>query len=147
MYAVVKTIKSCIRYGDFTLHAGQKSDWICDLLSIRHHLSSYRHLLHPKHQTVGIELGGYLLSGLDHGLLRKGGAYYETTNRAPPRYIVSLMDDVCTTEDSFDLGAGVLAQHGIEVGEYLCVLDRRKPENKNLEIRSLVTAEDLGLIP
>lgn len=137
-------IGGCIRYGSFHLHSGEESEWLCDLLPLRHMFSMYRYLLKPKHQTVGIELGGYLLSGLENGIIRKDGTYYESASRNPP-HVVSVMDDVVTTEASLNLAQRVLQTYGIVVAEYLCILDRRKPEIQTLNVRSLVSPTDLSV--
>ncbi len=38
-----------------------------------------------------------------------------------------------------------LLTKGVEVGQYLCILDRREDSKKNLEIKSLITPKDLDL--
>ena len=146
---IVELLKNhCIRYGDFTLHSGERSTWICDLLLTQVHFRSLMVSLGPRYPTVGIELGGLLLAQAHGGsFIRKDGTYYPNGYFSPKR--VSLVDDVVTTERSMVEASLALDAVGIEVGEYLCVLDRRAPDRRPdrgiMEIRSLVTAEDLGL--
>jgi len=138
-------VQSCVRFGNFELHSGEKSTWICDLLLIRHLLPAFCYHLKPKHQVVGIELGGMLLAGLEAGFIRKDMTYYSVRRNLP--LVVSLIDDVVTTEISMLKACMALEELGIEVGEYLCVLDRREPDCRTLEVRSLVTADQLDLTP
>ena len=134
----LKDIHGCVQHGSFTLHSGGHSEWMCDLLPIRSQFGLYKGLLRPSHRSVGIELGGFLLSGVGHGLIRKDGSYYPEPDG--PR-VVTLMDDVVTTEGSLLMGTEALKDYGVEVAEYLCILDRRI--NATLPLRSLVTANEL----
>jgi len=136
----LELVKRCIRYGDFTLHSGQKSGWVCDLLLVQRYFPSFLASLKPTYPVVGIELGGLLLSQPGGAFIRKDGSYY--SNGYQPIW-VSLLDDVVTTEQSMSEASLALDKLGIEVREYLCVLDRRSREHRILEIRSLVTAIDL----
>lgn len=98
-------------------------------------------MLQPNYPTVGIELGGLLLTEAHGGsFIRKDGTHY--SNGYQPKK-VSLVDDVVTTETSMTEAFLALDKLGIEVGEYLCILDRREPANRILAIRSLVTTADL----
>lgn len=144
----IQVFKDCIKYGDFTLHSGQKSSWIFDALLGREHWSAWLRVLQQVYPPVGIEFGGSLLAQtMGGGIIRQDGTYYEPRWLTAPTSLVSLIDDVCTTEASFNRATAELANQGIKVGEYLCLLDRRKLENKTLGVRSLVTAEGLGLEP
>ena len=143
----IPIIKSrCIRYGDFTLHSGIKSTWICDLLVLLPSFPALMLELKPSNfPLVGIEFGGALLVTMAYpttsGIIRKDGSTYNI-----PRYKkLTLVDDVVSTESSFLDAKEYLEASGYEIVEYLAILDRRKEENKTLIIRSLITAEDLGL--
>lgn len=141
----LESVRSCITHGDFILHSGQSSTWLCDLLlKWPNWFALWAYALEPSFDPVGIELGGLLLvnAGFNRaGFIRKDGTYYPRTDS----HVVSLFDDVVTTERSLTEASMALDKLGIEVGEFLCVLDRRKPGEKILEVRSLVTAADLGL--
>jgi orotate phosphoribosyltransferase len=140
----MEIMHSCIRYGEFTLHSGRKTDWLCDLLLVREMLPTFCYTLKPQYKTVGIELGGFLMSGaMGSGFIRKDGTYYPRKRNEP--LIVTLVDDVVTTETSLKAATEVLVGLGLVVGEYICILDRRNQADKTLEVRSLVTAADLGL--
>lgn len=152
MHYMSDVLKPCVKYGDFTLHSGQKSTWICDVLELLPRFYDFMLYLHPKFPVVGIELGGALLvtatyffdnSDTPHfGILRKDGSLYGLSSNIKG---VSLVDDVVTSENSFVAATAQLSNMGIHVNEYLCILDRRPEVFKTLPIKSLVTYKDLGL--
>jgi len=157
MKSILDIVKSCIKTGDFELHLGQRSSWICDLLDVRSDFEMLICELKPMLPLVGIEFGGVLLvvsqrdvssgsSLISNGIIRKSGEYYPGyySEYSDFKKIVSLVDDVVTTEISMREAELVLNSRGVSVGEYLCVLDRRKDVDKKLKIRSLVTLEQLG---
>ena len=140
-----------ITYGEFTLHSGQHSTWIFDALPLLSDFVDFMVYLDPKFTTMGIEFCGSLLAiakdGVNAGIIRKDGKIYE-----PPSYgsrynrrIVTLVDDVVTTEGSFISATMSLAAANIQVGEYIALLDRRQDEERTLDIRSLLSYKDLGL--
>lgn len=134
----------CVSWGDFILHSGEKSNWICDLLIIRHKFNEIVNVMDIKHPLIGIELGGALLAltySLKAGIIRKNGELY-----LPPYELggrVTLIDDVVTTENSFREAESIVNKHYLNVSQRIVVLDRRK--NKTLDIESLFTSQDLDL--
>jgi len=143
---MIKDLKECIVHKDVLLHSGGRSSWIFDILLIRDRLYSLANKLDPRFPPVGIENGGMLLAlslNSGNGILRKSGEYYPPmwTSKSP----ISLIDDVVTTETSLRNSIKHLDDHGIEVGEILCVLDRRRPNRRALEVKALVTPDQLGI--
>ena len=141
---VVGIVKQCVKYGQFELHSGKRSNWICDLLEAKEFFKHFVYLLVPRHTLVGIEFGGALLvasTKTNYGIVRKDSNFYAPGLIKDGR-IITLVDDVVTTEDSFRHAEMILNHYSISVGERLVVLDRRK--EITLPIRSLVTAQMLG---
>ena len=132
-------IRLCIIEGDFTLHSGQRSNWICDLFQVwsTGWFSRFILALDSSYPLVGVEFGGAVLalcSNRSCGLIRKDGTYIPHWSRPKE---VSLVDDVVTTESSLAEASIALDVLGVQVKEYLCVLDRREPGTEILEVRSL----------
>jgi len=136
-----------IIFGNFTLHSGGETYWLFDALRIKEQFTQLMAELSPKFYAVGIEFGGALMSQAFYsasGLVRKNGDVY-IGERYSQVSRVTLIDDVCTTEASFLAAAERLAFIGLGVHEYMCIMDRRGPEDRKLEVKSLVTVEELGL--
>jgi len=143
---IIKDLKECIVHKDVLLHSGRKSSWIFDILLLRDRLHPIAERLNPQFPPVGIENGGMLLAlslNGGNGILRKSGEYYPPmwASRSP----ISLIDDVVTTETSLRESIKYLEVHEVEVGEILCVLDRRRSNRRSLEVKALVTSEQLGI--
>lgn len=136
-------VQQCIKYGNFTLHSGQTSNWICDLLLARNKFNEMMYALWPQYPVIGIEFCGALLAfswSRWAGFLRKDGELYLPSMH---NSIISLVDDVVTTEQSFLEAENILNNRGVEVGERLAIFDRR--QNSTLEIKTLFAAKDFGL--
>lgn len=145
---VIQVVKDCIRKGDFTLHSGQKSNWICDL-NIAHTSLDWLGTKMDCHPTtlVGIEFLGAMIAkqkaGNFAGYIRKNGSLY-----APQTFKeITLIDDVVTIETSFKWAEEILSKHDFTIASRWVVLDRRPPGENTLEINSLVTAADLWELP
>jgi len=143
-----------ITYGEFILHSGQHSTWIFDAIPLLSDFIDFMVYLDPKFTTMGIEFCGSLLAiakdGGRAGIIRKDGKIYEPPSykicwKRDNRRIVTLVDDVVTTEGSFLSSTRSLAAANIQVGEYIALLDRRPDEERTLDIRSIVSYKDLGL--
>lgn len=139
-------VKRCIIRGNFTLRSGESSTWLCDLLKDIKEFPLLARTLRPDGWPIGIEFGGVLLAaalGEPYGIVRKDGKVYlpATTMTA----YLCLIDDVCTTGDSFKAAESALRDMGFFViADRVCVLDRRDPaERKRYPIRSLVIWEDV----
>jgi len=135
---------NAITYGSFTLHSGDKSTWICDILKVRDKFNEFLFELFPTKPLVGIEFGGALLAyswSPFSGIYRKDGSIYLPSGT---QHDISLIDDVVTTETSMKEAENGLREIGVNIVERLCILDRRK--NPVLEIKSLFTASDFNLL-
>lgn len=150
---IIDVIKDrCIKYGDFTLSSGQKSNWICDLMEARDYfpymMQFFKYDFGMNREIFGIETGGaFLTYSIEPrcGIIRKNGDVYlpwpkGNKNYTPP---VILVDDVCTTERSFKNSIADLDKLEIEVVDYFCILDRR--DSFTLPIKSLIAKKELGL--
>ena len=138
----INIIKSSIIYGDFILHSGDYSNWKCNLELIKDYYKYLMNILDPKYQVIGIETEGAKLSLS----MKRFGYTISETWKGPRSFMCSLVDDVVTTESTMKKTTEYLIQYGITIGEYLCVLDRRKENEKSLDIKSIVTSKDLGLL-
>lgn len=149
-------IRQNIKIGRFVLHSGQQSTWIFDGLPLTSDFLNFMDYLYPQYKTMGIEFLGAILAlsydGNMAGIIRKDGNILEPpvygarmNSYNNPRKIVTLVDDVVTTEASFNVATHFLKEKGIEVGEYIVLLDRRKEIDKHLEIKSLATSKDFDL--
>jgi len=153
----IELIKEHLEFGDFKSSSGLLLTWKLDIIKLLPEQSEMMEYLYPMYKCIGIETGGMLLalsvSGSFSGIIRKQSEgdqvyepqFYYSRYNADSKKVITLVDDVVTTESSMKRAALVLHQHNIKVGEYLCILDRRPKEFKTLEITSLVTNQDLGL--
>jgi len=153
----IELINSGIEFGDFKSHSGLNLTWRFDVISLLSVQGELMDHISPMFRTIGIEVGGMLLScayeGSLAGIIRKeseGDKVYEPqfyySRYNPSEYpIVTLVDDVVTTEVSIKRAALVLHQHKIKVGEYLCIVDRRPDHLKSLKITSITNHKELGL--
>lgn len=145
---ILKILRSCIKRGKFQLHAGQETDWRFDIEEVPGDLQLLMMTLSPHYDLAGIDQGGAELACSLNAfsvIVYKNGMVYPSLVGFASLHPVSLVDDVVTTEASFKAAEDALLKNGYIVAERLAVLDRRNPEHKTLEIRSLVTAQDLGL--
>jgi hypothetical protein len=136
-------LKECIKHGKFILSSGGKTTWLCDLMEARQHFPWFMESLAPPLPLAGIMTGGAFLayahdpaSGVVK--LKEGEVYLPSEVDR-----VSLVDDVTTTGNSFRKAEALLNERGVQVAQYLCVLDRRVV--KDFPVRSLFLPEDLGL--
>ena len=136
--------------GDFTLHSGQKSSYLFDVMKL---IKNPDFLLDFHDFTrgnflVGIELGGAILAAIDGGytkdfaIIRKDGTIYGSP--IPKEYV--LLDDVVTTENSLRTATTQLARQLGGIGHYpneiKCIVDRRGKENKSLHIESMLECRE-----
>lgn len=136
--------------GDFTLHSGQKSKYLFDVMKL---IKNPDFLLDFHEFTkgdflVGIELGGAILAAIDGGyvkdfaIIRKDGTIYGSP--IPKKYV--LLDDVITTENSVRMASKQLVEQlggiGHHPDEIKCIVDRRKKENRALHIESMLECNE-----
>ena len=144
------TINTTLRRGDFTLHSGQKSKYLFDIMKLINNedfLSKFREFTKGDF-LVGIEFGGAILASLDGGytkkfaIIRKDGTIYGSP--IPKKYV--LLDDVVTTENSVRMASEQLAKQLGGIGHYpdeiKCIVDRRKKEHRSLHIESMLECEE-----
>lgn len=137
-------VADCIKFGKFKLRSGEESFYKCDLVEARVWFPWMIRMLEPQYPPVGLVTGGALLvaSLVEYGLVCKDqeGRYAEVYLPQSHGGIVSLVDDVVTTGQSFGEVTRLLASMGVKVGEWLAVFDR---SGKDLGVRSLFTPQDL----
>ena len=138
------TILSSLTKGNFTLHSGQKSNYIFDIMKLIRNedfLKEFDEFIKGDF-IVGIEFGGSILAALNansryqrnFAIIRKDGTIYGDS--IPKHYV--LLDDVVTTENSLRTAMKQLGGIGHYPDEIKCVVDRRKKENKSLHIESML---------
>jgi orotate phosphoribosyltransferase len=131
------------------LSHGGRSTWLFEALNIKDHAAQLIDSVHPCAYLVGIELGGAIIASAASrgqcGVLRKASSKGRRLWVPAMNPEVSLFDDVVTTEGTFREATEYLNLWGIKVVEYLAVMDRRPAELRTLEVRSVCTAEQLGL--
>ncbi len=136
---IEEIILSCKKEGDFTLHSGEKSSYLFDVMKLLDKRMFHRHLgrFVKDECLVGIEFGGAILAaagsqnnhqwdefGIAYtrdrrfGIIRKDGTLY---GYIPDNY--TLIDDVVTTENSI---RKAIEQIGKEPEKIKCIVDRRK---------------------
>ena len=156
---LIDIVRSCITVGPSTSHSGLELPWKCDLLQAipdLYFMAAKLGIADGNVPVAGIELSGYIFA-LQSGdlwtiLVRKDGSVYcpRPCDLEGHRYPVTLVDDVVTTGASMRAAESALMAHGIEVGDHVCILDRRDefPEQSDryLEVRSLFKSADLGVI-
>lgn len=138
-------ILTCKKEGDFTLHSGEKSSYLFDVMELIgntkfHH--EYTWFIEDEY-LVGIEFGGAVLAALGSqyntldiddrfGIVRKNGTLY---GYIPDNY--TLIDDVVTTENSI---RKAIEQIGKPPKRIKTVVDRRKI--KTLDIEAMLVWEE-----
>jgi orotate phosphoribosyltransferase len=141
---IKETILSCLKEGDYTLHSGQKSKYIFDVMRLirnQEFLEEFYNFVDGDF-LVGIEFGGaayVILNGgnqnIDFAIIRKDGTIYGSP--IPKDYV--LLDDVVTTENSIRVAMEqIYSKIGHYPDEIKCVVDRRERKNKSLHIESML---------
>lgn len=148
---IIRLVRKTIKYGDFTLHSGQKSSWISDMSVIQDDFKNIIDNMSSYGIVVGIEFNGAILAKLFNnvksGIIRKNGIVYIDRSEMGHSDYITLIDDVVTTESSFKWAATICKEESFLISGYSVILDRRKKEDISLTINSLVTCYDLGLEP
>lgn len=152
----ISAVRNCIEVGEFKSHNGLDLTWRLNALYLIEYYKEFMELLRPRYAVVGIEFCGAMLAlslfGEHAGILRKDGDFREPriyhtwahNYNLSGHKIVTLVDDVVTTEGSFMWATDQLAQRGIAVQEYCVILDRRSGDRK-LSVKALVDHRTLGL--
>ena len=150
---IKEIVNKCIIGGNFTLHSGERSSWICNLLKeIVHFGDLYWSVLDSYTRypglPVGLELGGALLvmtrqRSIECGIIRKDTTLYLPEGISTKR--ITLIDDVCTTGASLKVAkAKILSIYPEAEIICRCVLDRRTIEDRlGFLVKSLVTWEEV----
>jgi len=129
-------IMSCLKHKEVTLHSGQKSNYIFDVMELIPTYSFrffFSRFVEKDTCLVGIDFGGAILATLSSNIksfafVRKDGSVY---GNIPDNY--TLIDDVVTTENSIRTAI----QHIGKIPKKIkCVVDRR--EDPALEIESML---------
>ena len=138
-------IHTCLKEGNFTLHSGQKSKYIFDVMELISDFNFKQEFdkFVDGDFLVGIEFGGSILSMLNRNknfaLIRKDGIIYG--NKIPKKYV--LIDDVITTENSVRTAITQLYKTiGYYPEEIKCVVDRRQHNLKSLHVESMLEFEE-----
>ena len=141
-------ILSCLKQGNFTLHSGQKSEYIFDVMQLIADFDFQQEFCEFVNGDflVGVEFGGSILAMLngneDYAIIRKNGTIYGSL--IPKDYV--LLDDVVTTENSLRTAMKQLHDKiGYYPDEIKCVVDRRAEKDKSLHIESMfeITEEQI----
>jgi len=154
-----------VKFGDFTLTSGKKSNYYVDLKlastdpSILSLISKEFSKLIPENVDfiAGMELGAVPLAtalsletGIPYSMIRKSGREHGTGSRieGPKNGRAVLVDDVATTGGSNMESVEILTDAGAEVAKILVVVDREegaaeKLSNLNIDYESLVLVSDL----
>ena len=155
---IINILKKGIVRGNFTLHCGEQSSWVLDVLKVIDDLYTNSVLvtntfpglnprLNKKAIVFGIEFGGAILAQRLFnvpGILRKDNTVYVPKYYNRGTDIVFLLDDVVTTGVSIRSGLSALKNNNIPVHQIITILDRRPIEQRNeLSIQSLCSWEDL----
>ena len=130
-------ILTCKKEGDFTLHSGEKSSYLFDVMEIINDEFFQQAFINftRRDMLVGIEFGGAMLVMLvdaPFGFVRKDGTIY---GYVPDNY--TLVDDVVTTENSI---RKAIEQIGKKPKKIKTIIDRRKI--KTLDIESMLRWEE-----
>ena len=142
-------LADCIIYGDFTLRSGGKSTWKIEIERGIDHWGDVLDKLVPtslladKHEyLIGIASGGAYLALTEFerwkGIYHNGQLFLEELGSPPTTAVI--IDDVCTTGESFKEAIFACQGRGLEVIGLVCVLDRRAEPTElidGLEVRSL----------
>ena len=165
---LVRLLLDCgaVRFGEFTLASGQKSDVYVDIKRVWTDPARLRPIAHAlaarvgsEDRLAGMELGAVPLvvaTGLETGrpyvVVRKAAKSYGTQQRfegeIPPNALVLVLEDVTTTGGSVLDTVGVLRAAGARVERVVSVVDRHQGATERLlaagvRLESLVTLEEL----
>lgn len=120
----------CYTEGEYTLHSGDSSNFIFDVLKVVHNPIFINYLptfLKNDNHLVGIEFGGALIaamSGKPFSIVRKDGTIYGSI---PDNY--TLVDDVVTTERSLREAIDFIDKYPYDIK---CIVDRRVNETAKI---------------
>ena len=141
-------IYTSLKRGDFTLHFGQKSTHLFDIMKLIRDYDFCEEFYNfvDGDFLVGIEFGGAILATLDGGnanedfaVIRKDGTIYGSP--IPKDYV--LLDDVVTTENSIRLAIEqIYNKTGYYPIKIKCIVDRRKKDRKSLNIESMLEFDE-----
>ncbi len=139
-------IHTCLQEGNFTLHSGQKSKYLFDVMKLINNFDFQQEFTRfvDGDFLVGIEFGGSILAMLNgnknFAIIRKDGTIYG--NQIPKEYV--LLDDVITTENSVRTAMAQLYKTiGYYPEEIKCVVDRRENDMfRSLHIESMLEFEE-----
>jgi len=142
-------IHTCLKEGNFTLHSGQKSKYLFDVIKLIDNFDFQQEFARfvDGDFLVGIEFGGSILAMLNgnenFAIIRKDGTIYG--NKIPKEYV--LIDDVITTENSVRTAITQLYKTiGYYPEEIKCVVDRRQYNLKSLHVESMLEFEEKEFI-
>ncbi len=154
-----------IKYGEFTLTSGKKSDYYVDIKlastrpEILKKIASQMADFVNGDKIAGMELGAVpiasavsLGTGLPFLMVRKKKKGHGTSGRIEGEFEegdrVTVVEDVTTTGGSAVETVEVLREAGAEVGKVLVVVDRkegaeRRLKDVNVDLVPLITADEL----
>ena len=154
-----------IRFGNFTLTSGKKSNYYVDIkkASTKHEILSLMGDLLSNHVRgdilAGVELGAVPLlvitavkSKKDYLIIRKDKKEHGTSKLIEgdfqPGMTVDIIEDVVTTGGSVIRAIKILRNEGLRVERVICVVDREEGGRENIEkerikLISLLTVKDL----
>ena len=148
-----------IKYGDFTLKSGQRSEIYVDMRKVISIPSLHRDICEQLSKCIDPSID--IICGTPYGAVSYA-SHVSITNNIPmiflrkekkqhgtkrliegsyrPKQKVFLIEDVTTTGGSVRESAKILEDHGLEVAQITTILSRRNDEYltyKNIPIRSL----------
>lgn len=155
-----------VRFGEFTLASGAKSDYYVDIkrASTDPHVlrligDGLAAKLEGAHRIAGMELGAVpiaaaasLASGIPFLMVRKKAKEYGTASRIEGPYErdeeIAVVEDVTTSGGSSIEAVNVLREAGLRVTRVITVVDREAGATKRfadigVELHALVTASEL----
>jgi len=154
-----------IKFGDFVLASGKRSEYYVDIkkASTKYRVLEIMGELLAKNVKgdiiAGLELGAVPLTAItaikskrDYLIIRKERKGYGTTNLIEgdftPGMYVDIIEDVVTTGGSVLRAVNILRSSGLKVKRVICVVDREEGGKENLEkegveLISLLKARDL----
>ncbi len=154
-----------IKFGDFILASGKKSNYYIDIkkASTKHEILELMGEMLAKHVKgdilAGVELGAVPLTAItaikakrDYLIIRKEKKGYGTSKLIEGEFKegqeVDIIEDVVTTGGSVLRAVKILRAAGLRVNRVICVVDREERGKENLakesvELISLIKAREL----
>lgn len=124
-------MEECYTEGNYTLHSGDSSNFIFDVLKVVNNPMFIDYLptfFKDDNHIVGIEFGGALIAAMSGGpfsIVRKDGTIY---GNIPDDY--TLVDDVVTTEGSLREAIDFIDKYPHDIK---CIVDRRAKETAKID--------------